>query len=274
MVANAQDFWSFENLYSPFMSFPLLHGEAKLTPIVVGLQKGYFGFTSPTGSSYGGDLYNYYQMNGSNLFLDVMVRFQLGRFSSRTYFERREFAGLRKIYSNGSQSVAGSALDYWGCREGGDIDIFLGNKSRVGFNFDYSLYGPTFTVFIPGDSPSNNSNVPANASPLPFKVMGPPHSGTIGAHAIYNPVWDIYGMGLVVEAWAHWPIFGTALTDYEISGGLKSPETVLGSFALTAGFRWTSISFALNATDYAGLGDVNLNATWDGVFGSLVYYYR
>ena len=101
------------------------------------------------------------------------------------------------------------------------------------------------------------------------------YSGTIGAHAIYNPVWDIYGLGLVVEAWTHWPIFGTALTDYEISAGLKSSETVLGSFAVTAGYRWTSIGFTLKSFDYQGKeGDVNASATWDGVFGSLVYYYR
>ena len=57
------------------------------------------------------------------------------------------------------------------------------------------------------------------------------------------------------------------LTDYQISGGLKWPDTVLGSFSVQAGYRSTSVSFS---EDSKG----NVNATWDGVFGSISYYYH
>ena len=251
-IVNAQDPWPLENPFSPLASFPLLRGEAKLTPIIVTMQQGYF---ADGRKNERHDLKNWFKIEGGdNLFLDLMARFQLNRFSSRTHYELREFAGQRV---ETDQNLADAGLVYWGWRQGFDIDLFLGNKSRVGFNMDYSFYGPTFTVFRPDGT---------KASP-PNKLHGPSYSGTIGAHAVYNPMWDIYGMSLIAEAWAHWPIYGTSLTDYEISGGLKWPDTVLGSFSVQAGYRWTSINFSDETKG-------NVNATWDGVFGSISYYYH
>jgi hypothetical protein len=239
-IVNAQDSWPIENPFSPLVSFPMLRGEAKVTPIIVSLQNGFF---ADAANNRRRDLKDFYKITG--------VRFQLGRFSSRTHYERREFFGER--VENG---LADAALDYWGWRQGLDVDIFLGNKSRVGFNMDYSLYGPKFTVFRP-----DGTNTPPN------KLHGPTYSGTIGAHAVYNPMWNIYGMSVIAEAWAHWPVFGTSLTDYEVSGGLKWPDTVLGSFSVQAGYRWTSINFTEETKG-------NVNATWDGVFGQIAYYYH
>ena len=247
----AQGLWPLDNSpLSPLSYFPMLRGEVKFAVYVPTLQNGEFEGSSDKVKT----LKSFYKIKGGDaVFLDFMTRFQLGRFSSRTYFERREFLGNRVVETGRN---ADAALDYWGWRQGGDVDIFLGNKSRVGLNIDYSFYGPVFTIFNDGGLNS-----------APVKIKGPNQSWTIGAHAVYNPTWNIFGMSAIAEACARWPIGGTSVTDYEVSGGLKWPDTVLGSFSVQAGYRSTSISFT---DDSRG----NFNATWDGVFGQIAYYYR
>jgi hypothetical protein len=257
MVANAQDSWPFENSFSPLASFPLLRGEAKVIPTFVTLQKSSINVNNVK------DTYNFIgSFSGSStFFLDLMARLQLSRFSVRGYLEQREFAGAGLI--NSDQRYAN--LTYYGVRVGGDIDIFLGNRTRVGFNFDQSFYGPVLNLFNPYTNGSEN--LPAHVAPL---VVQGPQSGTIGCHLIYNPVWDVFGTSAIFEGWAHWPIYGTALSDFEVSGGLKWADTVLGSGSIQAGYRWTNIS----TQDLSSTGNGNLNATWGGVFGEVVYYYR
>jgi hypothetical protein len=51
----------------------------------------------------------------------------------------------------------------------------------------------------------------------------------------------------------------------DLAGGVKTPETVLGSVALRGGWRYTTVELA-----NAGY-DVNLN--WSAIFGELIYYY-
>ncbi len=204
-IVNAEDFWPLnDNPLSPLSYFPLLRGEAKCSLFVPTLRSGYFENTN--GSR---DLKSFYNIEGGDsVFLDLMVRFQLGRFSSRTYYEWREFFA-------GHHAARDAALDYSGLSEGLDVDIFLGNKSRVGFNIDCSFYGPKFSAYG-----TDNTTI--------TRVTGPQYSWTIGIHGLYNPVWNLFGVSAVAEGWARWPIGGTLVTDYEVSGGLKSPDTVLG----------------------------------------------
>jgi hypothetical protein len=253
---NAQDLWPLENPFSPLASFPLLRGEAKFTANAPSLRSGYFHAKRPN-KDLDKDLDKDYKMTGSgdfgDVFLDLMVRFQLGRFSTRTYFEKRMFSGTR-LETDGYPAYA--TLDYWGWGLGGDVDIFLGNKSRVGFNIDQSFYGPKFTAYRPWGDPSE----------APYELNGP-WSTTIGVHAVYNPTWNIFGMSAIGEAWLRWPIYGTSVTDYKFSGGLKWPETVLGSFSLQGGYRSTSI-------DFSELYRGSVSATWGGAFAEISYYYH
>ena len=258
MVASAQDSWPFENPFSPLASFPLLRGEAKVIPTLVTLRKSSINVNN---SVEGTNNYVGSFAGGSTFFLDLMARLQLSRFSIRGHLEQREFAGVA-YFGTGTPTLRHANLTYYGIRVGGDVDIFLGNRTRVGFNYDQSFYGPTFTVFNPNSIPSPNTN---NS---PFSAQGP-QSGTIGCHLIYNPVWDVFGTSAIFEGWAHWPIYGTALSDFEVSGGLKWADTVLGSGSIQGGYRWTNIS-----TSDLSPGTGNLNATWGGVFGEVVYYYR
>ncbi len=244
---NAQDSWPFENSFSPLASFPLLRGEAKLIPTFVTFKNG-------SATNYV-NIPNNYSIGFSGtgtFFLDLMARLQLSRFSVRGYLEQREFAGTTSI----TYPFAYANLTYYGVRVGGDVDIFLGNRSRVGFNYDHSFYGPTFTGYnLSGNQWSS--------------VLQGPESGTIGCHLIYNPVWDVFGTSAIFEGWAHWPIYGTALSDFEVSGGLKWADTVLGSGSIQGGYRWTTID-----TSDLSSGNGNLKASWGGVFGEVVYYYH
>jgi hypothetical protein len=257
---NAQGSWPFENSFSPLASFPLLRGEAKLIPTFVTLKNG-----SLKGDIEGTNLnlnpYGFTFSGTGTFFLDLMARLQLSRFSVRGYLEQREFAGVETMPTVNDRSAN---LTYYGVRVGGDVDIFLGNRTRVGFNYDHSFYGPSITLFnrfLPV------SNVSSQTTPLGLQG---PESGTIGCHLIYNPVWDVFGTSAIFEGWAHWPIYGTALSDFEVSGGLKWADTVLGSGSIQGGYRWTNII----TQDLSGTGNGNLNATWGGVFGEVVYYYR
>jgi hypothetical protein len=249
---NAQGSWPFENSFSPLASFPLLRGEAKITPTFVTMQK-----CSVSDNTYRQPYSFSYSRNGS-FFIDLMARLQLSRFSVRGYLEQREFDLGKENTTNPPQYRWYANLTYYGIRVGGDVDIFLGNRTRVGFNYDHSFYGPVVTLF---DAKGNGEG--------PKLATQGPESGTIGCHLIYNPVWDVFGTSAIVEGWAHWPIYGTALSDFEVSGGLKWADTVLGSGSIQAGYRWTTID-----TSDLSAGNGNLNAKWGGVFGEVVYYYH
>ena len=262
-IANAQDSWPLENPFSPVASFPRLRGEAKLTPTFVTLKNG--SLDGNGNSAYPSDLssstYGFTFSGTDTFFLDLMAGFQLSRFSVRGYLEQREFSG-RETTPIPNDRFAN--LTYYGVRVGGDVDVFLGNRSRVGFNYDHSFYGPSITLFNP--VPGTNTG---GVQQTPLLFQGP-QSGTIGCHLIYNPVWDVFGTSAIFEGWAHWPIYGTALSDFEVSGGLKWADTVLGSGSIQGGYRWTNIS----TQDLSNTVNGNLNASWGGVFGEVVYYYH
>lgn len=261
-IANAQDSWPLENPFSPVASFPRLRGEAKLTPTLVALRNGTLNGSTDYPPPYTVSPYNFSFSGSGSFFLDLMARFQLSRFSVRGYLEQREFSGHETTENKLHPRYAN--LTYYGVRVGGDVDVFLGNRSRVGFNYDHSFYGPSITLFNPLVTPSS-----VTAQPTPLLFQGP-QSGTIGCHLIYNPVWDVFGTSAIFEGWAHWPIYGTALSDFELSGGLKWADTVLGSGSIQGGYRWTNIS----TQDLSNTVNGNLNASWGGVFGEVVYYYH
>jgi hypothetical protein len=79
----------------------------------------------------------------------------------------------------------------------------------------------------------------------------------------------------VAEARARWPIAGTQVTDWEVSLGLKTPETILGTTALKGGYRRTSIEFNDHRHQHWNNVTVptNLNVVLGGWFVELAYYY-
>ena len=115
---------------------------------------------------------------------------------------------------------------------------------------DYQFYRPVFTQTIRPQAAVQL--IGAN----PF---------TMGAHAVYNPITNLWGMSGILEIRGRWSLSGASVTDMDASIGVKSPETVLGSVALKSGYRRTAIEFTDSQT--------NFETALSGWFGELAYYY-
>jgi hypothetical protein len=115
---------------------------------------------------------------------------------------------------------------------------------------DYQFYKPVFTQTI----------YPQAAT----QVIGD-NPFTMGAHAVYNPIRNLWGMSGILEIRGRWSVSGASITDMDASIGVKSPETVLGIVALKSGYRRTAIEFADTQN--------NFETVLSGWFGELAYYY-
>jgi hypothetical protein len=260
--AVAQDLFGFANPWSPFVYPPGLRGEVNVTPIFLTIVRGQERIEAarPVVSN----LRDQYGMTPERLFLDTMVKLSVGRWSIRGYYEPRDFFGERVTLVSGVPTLAQARLDYSGIRIGGDVDIFLPYGIYLGANLDYDLYHPIFTEAIqPGSGVilGSGKKIQGNA-PL-----------TLGMHVVANPVTSYYGMSPIFEARVRWPVSGAAVTDVELSGGLRTPETILGSVALKFGWRQTEISFTRPQV-YNGLPvSTDFDAVIGGWFGQFCYYY-
>jgi len=207
---------------SPLVCIPPLQGEVRFTltwaQVLSGKQ------TIPAlGLSW--DLRNDFLIRQPQLFLDTMVRLQAGRIGVRANYELRNFAGERNLADG---VIARNEFDFTGIRIGGDFDIYQRWNTRFGVNLDYTIYHPIFTEasFTLGGK----------------KIEGDPPV-TLGLYGSYNPPRCIFGATFICDGEIRWAFTGANLTDWRISAGLKSPDTVLGSWALKGGYRQTSIGF-------------------------------
>ena len=260
-AAVAQDFPGLLDASSPLFSFPRLEAEARLTPIGTRLLYGKIVVTGVPNLPLSWDLIDDFGVEPNALFLDIMVRIQLGRLSFRTYYNRREYKGSIAATNLPNRPFGEARFDYSGWRVGGDFDVLQWGTSRVGVNLDYDTFVPNFTASINDPSGSQGKQINGNAAL------------TLGTHVVYNPTWCLYGISGVAEARARWPISGAEVTDWEVSAGLKSPETVLGSVALRGGYRRTNIEFRDTETYNAQGISAEFTAAIGGWFGEMVYYY-
>ena len=253
-ICEGQDFPGLVNPFSPVFSFPPLQGEAKASLIWVGLNKGKESISSaPVPVVL--DFKKFWEMDDRALFIDMMLRLQMGPFSGRLQYAMRYFKGRP-----GATNVE-AAFDYTGIRIGGDFDVLRWGRSRVGIDIDYDLYHPVLTA-------------------TQMSELTGPTAMTLGFHAAYNPSYNLYGFTAVAEGRARWSVLGSQVTDWEVAGGLRSPETVLGTIALRSGYRCTSVQFSdwLSSTlPVVGLPPIPVRTTVDvsfgGWFGEFVYYY-
>ncbi len=255
--AAAQDFPGLLDAFSPLFSFPRLEAEARVTPIWTRLLSGKVVVPSLQRSW---DLKDDFSEEPSVLFLDSMVRIGIGRLSFRVHYNLRDYKGSTPLTNLPNRPFAEARFDYSGLRLGGDFDVFQWGRSRIGVNMDYDLYVPNFTASIV-DNPAG-------------KQINGTAALTLGMHLVYNPTFNLYGISAVGEARARWPIMGTEVTDWEVSAGLKSAETILGSVALRSGYRRTSIAFSDTEIYNNNVGaSTEFDAVIGGWFGELVYYY-
>jgi hypothetical protein len=257
--AAAQDFPGLLDAFSPLFSFPRLEAEARVTPIWTSLL--YAKLVVPS-LQVSWDLKDDFALEPNVLFLDSMLRIQVGRFSFRTHYNVRDYKGSTPVTNLQNRPFGEARFDYLGLRLGGDFDVLQWGRSRVGVNMDYDLYAPSFTASIYQGNPASAGKQINGTAAL-----------TLGMHVVYNPTFSLYGISGIGEARARWPILGTEVTDWEVSAGLKSAETVLGSIALRTGYRRTSIAFQ-DTEVYNNVGaSTDFDAAIGGWFGEMVYYY-
>jgi hypothetical protein len=239
--ASAQYFGVLDAL-TPLAWYPSVEGQiaARLTWVSIA--------SGSVSGPEGGSLTDTFHLNKNQLFLDSMARFQLSRVSIRTIYEPRDVAGYRLGFDTEAR------LTYSGFRLGGDIDIIQCNKTRFGLDMDYDFYSPRLVY-------------PTNLSQFPHAINGT-NALTMGVHGVYNPLETIFGVTPIVEARFRWPIAGTQVTDWEFSGGIASPSSLMGSWSLTAGYRNTQLSFSTG-----GAPDLKFDCAFQGWFGELAYYY-
>jgi hypothetical protein len=253
--ASAQSFGWFDS-WSPLVWYPSLEGDAKVRLMWVGIGEGSFAGTSVPGSVQdGGGLRSTFHMNQEEFFLDSMVRVQISRISVRAAYEQRDFSGFR------AAGLGEARITYSGLRLGGDLDIIQWNRTRFGLNMDYDLFTPNFRY-------------PSLVSRNPIARFSGPNALTLGVHAIYNPIRTFWGASPIIEVRARWPIQGSQVTDWEVSGGLASPTTLMGSFSLTAGYRSTRLGY--NAAEVVS-AVTTMNPRFEGVFNGwfaeFAFYY-
>lgn len=144
-TSSAQGFAGLIESYSPMFSLPSLQGEVRVTPIWIGISSG--NEVIPTlGITW--NLRDQFGLTQTNLFLDSMIRLQLGRLSFRVEYEPRDFVGTKTAVNDPLHREANARLAYSGVRLGGDLDIVQWYRSRVGVNLDYDLFSPIFDESI------------------------------------------------------------------------------------------------------------------------------
>lgn len=260
----AQDFPGLANPFSPVFSFPPLQGEATASLVWMNLLKGKAVVFAPSGQVTR-DFKNYWEMNPAALFLDAMVRLQVGPLSARLNYAQRYFKGEKGFAADATLVQ----FDYTGLRIGGDLDILRWGRSRVGIDMDYDLYHPVLTA--------TRLRADIGVDLAAESLLTGPSALTLGFHAVYNPSYNLYGFSAVAEGRARWSVAGSQVTDWEVSGGLKGPETIFGSVALRMGYRGTTISFSdhwtsPNTNPPSRIGS-NLDVSMGGWFGEFAYYY-
>jgi len=240
---------------SPLVCIPPLQGEVTIAPIWVSVLQGKE--TIPAlGIAW--DMRRDFFIRQPQLFLDTMVRLQTGRLGLRVNYELRDFAGDGPFQNLPNQFNGENRIDYSGIRIGADFDVYQRWLTRFGFNLDYSVYQTIFTE---------------TSQTLGGKKIQRSGPVTWGLHGSYNPVTSFLGASFICDARVRFPLTGAEVTEWRVSAGLRSPETVLGSWALKGGYKETYLRFRgyqfYNALNVATEVDV----TMGGWFVEFAYYY-
>jgi hypothetical protein len=255
LPAAAQELSGLVEGYSPVISLPWLRGEMKGRVTWVQPVSGNQNIPD-LGINF--DLKDNFDLSAGRWSVDYMLRVQLSRLSGRLNYEIRDFTGTAPLNNVPGQPAGTARFTYTGIRLGADFDIVQQNRSRFGLDMDFDLYSPNFTESI--QTPGGKSIT--GAAPI-----------TLGIHGVYNPVFCFWGVSTILEGRVRWPISQTKVTDWELSAGLVSPETMLGTMALKGGYRRTRIQFSDSQLFQGQSFSTDFDIVTGGVFGELVYYY-
>jgi hypothetical protein len=230
--------------FSPYIYMPNVQGEVRARPTIAYLAnenaRDRLGFTK------------------EGYYIDLMVRLQLNRLSVRLNYDPGDFVAKR--------GGAEARFSYNIYRLGGDFDIAQWNRSRLGINIDYDLSTPELFMSPLFIDETIFTHPTIRRLGLRLTAQNPM---TLGAHLVYNPVQNFCGVTGIVDARARWPVAGAPVTEWEISAGLKAPETPLGSWAGKFGFKSTNLTMD---DSYAG-ARVRFDGAINSWFIDLTYYY-
>ncbi len=256
LPASAQYFYELLGMIPPIFSLSNPKGEIQLRTVYLTIASGKE--TIPR-LNVSRSLRADYGLTSSRLFFDSMARVQAGRFSFRMNLDFCDFSGSRPYMNQRGQANADARFEYSGFRLGGEFDILQWYESRIGVDLDYDLHNAFFSesIYTTGGG----------------KKLSTPGPITLGVHVALNPNVNYFGVSPMVEGRARWTVSGPAMTDWEVSAGLRSAENLLGSLALRGGFRSTSIEFLDNTSAINALYPSRIDVVLDGWFGEMVYYY-
>jgi len=258
-TAAAQGFAGLFDVFSPLYTLPPLHSETRVTPIWTWLIDGKARVPS-LGLSW--DLRKDMGLSKSTLFLDTMVRIQVGRISLRFIYNVRDFKGSSDFFAVQDRPIGETRLDYSGWRFGSDVDLIQGNGLRLGANVDYDVFQPSFTAtFVEADLVARGKKL-TDASPM-----------TVGFHVVLTSPVNLYGVAGTCEARARWPVLGAHVTEWELCGGLRLPESIWGTVALRTGYRRMSLEFKDRILYNGNPASAEFEVAVGGWFGEMVYYY-
>jgi hypothetical protein len=221
---------------SMFVFPPVLRGELRARPLFIGLS----GTVENTITGQQLDLVDDLGYVNQGILTEWMGRAQFGRFSARVHFDMymRTFRGTR------------SRLDWPDFHAGFDFDLISRPAMRVGLNMDFYPERPDFFL---------------NASPIGTVRAAFPKPSTAGFHVVLMPKTLGSLSGMLETRGRRSLRTGTRLDELEFAMGLTTPETVLGTVALRAGWRYSHI--------FLGTDSYDINIDWSAYFGELVYYY-
>jgi len=224
--AAAQDLFGIGNPGSPYIFFSGIEGEARITPIWMQVSSG-----KQTVPAIGAvwHLRDTFAIRQGHFFLDTMLKVGARRIFARTHYEPREFVGNTNFMNSPFASEAQARLEYSGLRIGGDVDLLRRFGAVAGIDIDYDLYRPVFSESI--------------RTPGGGKKIEGPNALTVGFHFGYGRLISPYGLAVVCDGRSRWSVSGTQVNDYEIGGGLRGPDSMLGAWAVKFGYRQTSLEF-------------------------------
>jgi hypothetical protein len=254
--SSAQGFRGILDTLSPVVTMPEVQGEFHIRPIWMKIASGHNSIPS-LGLSW--DLREDFGLVDPSLFLDIMVRIQVGRLGFRLHGNFADFSGQEKFGNQPDQPSADARFEYSGVRLGGDADILSWGRSRAGLNIDFDYFSPLFSESI--QTPGGGK-----------KIIGK-EALTIGAHAAFVPSYNLWGGSPVVELRVRGPLGGAKVSEVEFAAGLIGPETVLGVVGLRGGLRRTLVSFKSDQQYDDTEVSSEFEATLEGWFAELVYYY-
>jgi hypothetical protein len=218
----------------PFVHNSLFKGEFHVRPMFVTLKEGKF--RDATGE------YDFLKRLGfidEAISIESMLRLQFARYSIRGYYtsDLRTFRGKQGNF------------DWPTIRVGADLDLVQNDSIRFGLDMDINWKRPTFSIATPTTS---------------MRAVEWPRPVTAGLHFVYNPC--NIGISSSFEVRYRFPIrAGTKIEELEISGGMRFPKSMIGTSALRAGWRYSSISHEAS--------DDRIDIRLSTIFGEYVYYY-